>query len=112
MKGFEVTFNGKTTSVAANEDLCISIIIEKIGDDFRYSFSGLATDKYLSQVWDYANELKLGDEFIIRKKEIDKSSEPIHIQQVEPFPDKEEALKIQLERYLELEAKLKEKGLI
>jgi hypothetical protein len=112
MKGLEVTYKGKTIDVAGNEHLVMSVIIEKVGADLRYSFSGLATDKSLSQVWDYANELEMGDEFIIRKKEIDKSSEPIHIQSVEPFPDKEETLQIQLKRFRELEAKLKEKGLI
>jgi hypothetical protein len=111
MSGFEVTFNGKTTSVAVSEHLCMSIIIEKIGSSLRYSFSG--QDKYLSYVWDFAEELKLGDEFIIRKKGINKSSDPIHTQPVAPpFSSKEEALRVLLERYRELEATLKGKGLI
>ncbi|MDR0573716.1 MAG: hypothetical protein LBG96_06740 [Tannerella sp.] len=112
MKGFEVTFNGKTTAVAKNKHLIMSVIIEKVGAGLRYSFSGTDWDKCLSQTWDYAEELKLGDEFIIRKKEIDKSSEPIHVGSIEPPLAKEKALRMQLKRYRELESKLKEKGLI
>jgi hypothetical protein len=112
MKGLEVTFNGRKTSVAVDEHLCMSIIIEKIGDNLKYSFSGMEVAKCLYLSWDFANELKLGDEIVVRKKEIDTNSAPIHTQQQAPWPSKEEALQYQLKRFQELEVILKGKGLI
>ena len=38
MSGFEVTFNGKTTSVAVSEHLCMSIIIEKNRQQLKVFF--------------------------------------------------------------------------
>jgi hypothetical protein len=125
MKGFEVTFRGKTTTVALNENILVHIQIEKGDDNLRFSFNGLMTDTDLSYVWDYAEDLQTGDEIIIKQKEIEKNSEPLHVRKLfesmhgdedietqSPELITAEILKMKLDRFYILENKLKEAGLI
>jgi hypothetical protein len=114
MKGFEVTFRGKTSSVAIDKYAVIDIMIEKNDDSLRFSFKGLS-DTNLFYVWDYADDLKTGDEIIIKQKEIEKDSEYVYVSDFEPQSPESIAAEVRkgkLESFHILENKLKEAGLI
>jgi hypothetical protein len=114
MKGLEVTFRGKTSSVAMCEYVLIDITIEKIYDSLRFSFGG-RSDTDLSYVWDHADDLKIGDEIIIKQKEIEKSSDYLYVSNSEPKSPEliaAEVRKCKLDNFYILENKLKEAGLI
>jgi intein/homing endonuclease len=124
MKGFEVTFRGKISNVALNKYLIISIMVEKIDDRLRFSFRGFS-DTNLSYVWDYAEDLKIGDEIIVKQKEIEENSEPLHVSNlfestlaegdIEPKSPEliaVEMRKRKLDSFYFLENKLKEAGLM
>jgi hypothetical protein len=113
MKGFEVTFRGKTSSVAMC-DVTIHITVEKIYDRLEFSFGG-RSDTDLSYVWDYADDLKIGDEIIIKQKEIEKNSDCLYVSNSEPKSPEliaAEVRKRKLDNFHILEKKLKEAGLI
>lgn len=124
MKGFEVTFRGKISTVALNKYLIISIMVEKIDNRLKFSFRGLSNTN-LSYVWDYAEDLKVGDEIIIKQKEIEENSEPLHVSNLFESTSVEgdieaqsaeliaaEMRKRKLDSFYFLENKLKEAGLI
>jgi hypothetical protein len=123
MKGIEVTFRGKTICCAIEENKVIDVSVEKKDTCVRYAFGGLKTEtnKLLFYTLDHAEDLKTGDEIVIRRKEIDKISEPVYIvtenkSQYSEYPDnldeKAKMLQNMLAEFRKLESKLKESRLI
>jgi hypothetical protein len=119
MKGFEVTFRNKTSCGAAGNHV-LSVFIERHDDRISFRFGGLNIegDKDVYYTLDYAEDLKTGDEVVIKIKEIDKVSELAYIdarEHSEYMPDSDEKAKMlqdKLDEFRELEAKLKAAGLI
>jgi hypothetical protein len=127
MKGLEVTFRGKTVFGAAEVNDVIDIHFEKKNDcdnDYmQFGFGGLRIegDKLVFYTLDYAEDLKIGDYVVIKKREIDKESDPVYtrVENSSDFseypPDPNEKAKIfqnMLDEFRKLENKLKEAGLI
>jgi hypothetical protein len=119
MKGLEVTFRNKTTSGIATDNNVQTLIVEKAKDRLDFSFGGLDveadTDRYYTL--DYAYDLTIGDEFVIKIKEIDKRSEPVSFHckntRLQEDPDqKTKRLQDMLDKFHALEIKLKKEGLI
>jgi hypothetical protein len=117
MKGFEVRFRDKTVKIAVNESMSMTIIIQKLRGkmDLHVGAWLIDTDKHVA--WIGAEELHVGDEIVIERKEIDESSLPLvpppgfdpSYRSPEDIADMWE---IQKQRFRELENKLKEEGLI
>jgi hypothetical protein len=117
MKGFEVRFRDKTVEIAVNEPISMSIIVQKVRGRMELHVGALLidVDKYID--WIGPNKLNVGDEIVIERKEIDRSSAPL----VPPSgfdpaymssKDIAEMWKIKKQQFLQLENKLKEEGLI
>jgi hypothetical protein len=123
MNGLELTFRGKTTGIAADDNLLVGFSIERMDDKIIFNFGGTTDGKTsIHHTWDYAEDVKPGDVFIIKRKEIEKNSEPVHSS--EPFghcekdpyeglttEERAELFQRKLYRFRELESKLKEKGI-
>jgi hypothetical protein len=114
MKGFEIKVKNETVRIALNEHTVVSIIIQKHNDELSVQIGGLMTDTMLHYGWYSTDSLKLGDEVIITKKEIEQSSEPVGISPAlkRSLEEKEQTLQDMINKSRELEAKLKEAGLI
>ncbi len=113
MIGLELTVNGQKVS-AALEDGVVSIIVTKILNDFLDSinldFTGLNTAKsdcHETIKWHSAN-LKVGDELIIKIKDISENSTPIEIKERSIDSINEENLK----SYYAQKKDLENKGLL
>jgi hypothetical protein len=122
-KGFEVRFRDKTVQIAVNEPISMSVITQTHDNVISVRVGGLMSATMLSHTWLYADDLKLGDEVVIERKEIEQSSEPVDTRQLIPGTccavnselspeEKEQMLKYQLEWFHALENKLREEGLI
>jgi hypothetical protein len=120
-KGFEVRFRDKTVQIAVNESMSMSVIVQTVYDGtITLRVGGFMSDTILSHTWLSADDLKLGDEIVIERKETEQSSEPIDtvydfrgpsISELSP-EEKENILKYQLGYFHALENKLKNEGLI
>jgi hypothetical protein len=77
MKGFEVRFRGKSVEIAVNESISLSIIAQKVHGKMNISVGGWLIDADTHPVWISADDLKLGDEIIIERKEVRQSAAPL-----------------------------------
>jgi hypothetical protein len=118
MKGLEVTFGNKTSFGFATGNDVVDIHVEKNNDRIDLSFGELNIEqgKLLYYTLDSAEDLKIGDEIVIKIKEIDKVSKPVYTCTKNEHPadpdEKGQILQNMLDEFRELEAKLKEAGLI
>jgi hypothetical protein len=110
MKGFEIKFGNNTINIADNEQVVVNIMVEKIHEQLNFHCSGFVIDKNIYLSW-YHGDLKLGDEIVIERKEIEKSSEPIK-RSGDSDLTAEEFAEIKLKNFHILEGQLQEKGLI
>ena len=76
MKGFEVSFRGKTVSIKADETIVFSVIVQKVRGKMDMNVCGWM-DTDIHPVWMVADDLKQGDEIIIERKEVEQSSPPL-----------------------------------
>ncbi|MDR1182921.1 MAG: hypothetical protein LBL13_13190 [Bacteroidales bacterium] len=119
MKGLEVTFRGKTILGAIEGNDIIDVHVEKVNDHnmnyilFRFGGLKAGEDKSMHYTLDYAEDLKTGDEIVIKKKEIDRESEPVYTENMmksSEYPsdpdEKAKMLQDMLGRFRELERKL------
>ena len=113
MIGLELTVNGQKVS-AALKDGVVSIIVTKILNDFMDSidldFTGLNTansDCHETIKW-YNTNLKIGDELVIKIKDVPENSKPIEIKERSVDSINEENLK----SYYAQKKDLENKGLI
>ncbi|MDR0814608.1 MAG: hypothetical protein LBN37_02525 [Bacteroidales bacterium] len=113
-RGVEVRFRNKIIQVAINEPMVLSIMVEKIRGELFFRVTGFMSDTDIHHVWYYAEDLKIGDEVMIERKEIEISSEPLATYPIDPplAKTKEELLQEKLRIFRALEKQLKEKGLI
>jgi hypothetical protein len=124
-KGFEVTFRNETVKIAVNEHTSMSVLVQTFRGEHTISVGGLMLDTMLFHCWLFAYDLKLGDEIIIERKEVEQSSEPVSAnlfisasqggtyKAAELTAEEEEKiLKCRLKYFHSLENKLKEEGLI
>ncbi|MDR1886559.1 MAG: hypothetical protein LBQ70_01470 [Prevotellaceae bacterium] len=114
-KGVEVKFRDKIVRVALNEAMIVDVMVEKIRGELFFRIAGSVEDTEVHHVWYYTEDLKTGDEIVIERKVIEKSTEPVATHPVDPefFPKtKAELLQNKLRSFRALEAQLKEKGLI
>lgn len=114
-KGFEVRFRDCSIQMSECQMNLMSVFIKKESDLFSLSVGGILNDKETHCTLCYVYDLKEGDEITIERKDIDQSSNSItmpdsYIPGQEP-PD-EANRQHRLSLYRDLEAKLKEKGLI
>ena len=77
MKGFEVKFRGETVSIAVNEPIVMTVIAQKRHGKMDMDVSGWLMDTDTHPVWMFADNLKEGDEIIIERKEVERSSTPL-----------------------------------
>jgi hypothetical protein len=117
MKGFEVKFRNRIVKITVEEPIAMTIIAQKVRGKMDLQVGAWLSDidKYVA--WIEPNELIVGDEIIIERKEIEKSSAPLA-----PPPDFDptymspddisEMWKVRKQFFLRLERKLKEEGLI
>jgi hypothetical protein len=110
MRGFEIRFGNNTIRIAENEQTATSVIVEKVRERLGFHCGGFVVDKNLHLSW-YHGYLKLGDEIIIEREEIEKSSEPIITASASGLTA-EELTERKLKDFRVLENQLKEKGLI
>jgi hypothetical protein len=116
MKGFEVKFRGKTVDIAVNEPISMTIIAQKAHGKMELRVSAWLIDLNEHVTW-IDDELRVGDEIVVERKEIGKSSTPLP-----PPPNfdasnmssKDIAAMWEAKRqyFQELESKLKEEGLV
>jgi hypothetical protein len=117
MKGFEVRARGKIIEIAVNEPISMGIYIQKVRGKINLMVSAwlIEVDKYVA--WEGLDNLEVGDEIIIKRKKIDRSTPPLA-----PPPGFDPAYRspediaamwrVEKQRFLLLEKKLKEEGLI
>lgn len=112
MKGFVVTYKGKTYSMSFKEGGVVTCIADKRYDEFSIIFGGMTKDLLHFDLIP-RSVFEPGDEFVIEIKDVEKDSDYVSSRQHScDVIDKEDMLKFQLERFLKLEKKLKEEGLI
>jgi hypothetical protein len=107
MKGFEIRHNDKTTKVAV-EDGMVMIHLFDNNADSRIYVGGVDYEKRERIVWCNLSPMEIGDKFEIKFVEIDDTSMPVKIEEDENI----KRPKTKLEFFRELEAKLKQEGLI
>ncbi|MDR0604488.1 MAG: hypothetical protein LBG80_09330 [Bacteroidales bacterium] len=110
MKGFEIKFGNNTLRIAEDEQMTISVMVEKIYGQLNFHCSGYIVNKNLHFSW-YHGNLKSGDEIVIERKEIEETSMPI-INSEGQYLTAEEPEENKLKNFSVLENYLKEKGLI
>jgi hypothetical protein len=117
MKGFEVRFKDKTVEIAVNEPVSMTIIAQKVRGKIDLRIGAWLMDANKHVVWIESDELHIGDEIVIERKDIDKSSctlvsppgfDPSYM----PPKDIANMWEIKKHRFLQLENKLKKEGLI
>ena len=77
MKGFEVTFRGKTVKIAVNEPIGLSVLVQKVRGKIDMHVAGCLMDNDTHPVWMLADDLKEGDEIVIKRKEVEERSPPL-----------------------------------
>jgi hypothetical protein len=114
-KGVEIKFRDRSIQMSERQMDVRDVFIQKMHDLFSITVGGLMKDKKTHCTLYYAYDLREGDEITIERKELEQSSDSItmpdsYVPGKEP-PD-EAHRQCRLTWYRELEAKLKEKGLI
>ncbi len=113
MVGLELNINGKIITAGLKNGVVL-IIATKLTNEFvdtiNLDFTGLNTSEkgYEEMIDWYKSNLKIGDELMIKVKEIDMSSTPIEIRRKSQDLENERKLKT----YHSLKKELKSKGLI
>lgn len=112
-KGFEVKLRGCSIQMSERQLYVIDVNIRKEGDLFSVSAGGLMNDKKTFCTLCCVHGLSEGDEITIERKNFEHSSPSVAM----PDPLDGEPMKIaynksRLELFHDLEAYLKEKGLI
>ncbi len=85
MLGFELEIKGQKISVESLENGSIVLVADIINGEATVSCGGMdfkENGKQESIQWLDETNLKIGDEFTVRVKEIQKSSKPIRIKKV------------------------------
>ncbi|MDR0682434.1 MAG: hypothetical protein LBG15_11400 [Dysgonamonadaceae bacterium] len=93
----------------------MSIFVQKIRGKFDLSVIGnLKSEGEPYRCWMFADDLVLGEEVIIERKEIKQSSDPLSFPDSGkiPVPNEKEELQWKLRRFHTLEELLSEEGLI
>jgi len=125
MKGFEVTFRGKTVRIAVNEPIVFCVLVKKIHGqlDMSVNASLLNTHIHTQLSWMWADDLKEGDEIFIERKEVEESSPTLfppayfdpNNPPAPPTPTPEqhhEMWQYRLKRFRDIESLLHKEGLI
>jgi hypothetical protein len=121
-KGFEIQFRDKIARIAVGKLSSMSIFVQKVRGKFDLSVTGIKPDGEQLDCWIFADDLILGDEIIIERKEIKQSSEPIQttylvngfraVPEVWTDEQKNEWTQWKLKRFFELKKLLSEESLI
>lgn len=110
MVGFELTINEKKISATLVKGI-VSIILTKVTnettDSIDLNFGGLDLTKDENIQW-YDNKLNVGDEILIKVKEIDVNTKPIEAKK----KNIEEVNKEKIKTYNRLKKELEEEGLL
>jgi hypothetical protein len=114
-KGFEIKFRDRSIQMSERQMDVMDVVIRKESDLFSIAVGGLMNDRETHCTLYYAYDLREGDEITIERKDIEQSSDSVtfsdsYVPGKEP-PD-EACRQHRLALYRDLEAKLKEKGLI
>ncbi|MDT0677609.1 hypothetical protein [Autumnicola musiva] len=109
MTGFEVINKGETFQAALEKGV-VTVILTKHKDLLELDFAGLNTENenYNENIDWHRSSLRIGDEIIIRVKDIFENSEPVNVRRQE----KKSKDEVDLENYKRLKRRLEEKGLI
>jgi hypothetical protein len=114
-KGFEIRFRDKIVEIAVNRMASMSIFVHKIRGKFDLSVMGkLKPDEEQYDCWIFADDLILGEEIIVERKDFKQSSAPLIFPDSWNVPvlDKKEELQWKLKRFHALEKLLSDEGLI
>ena len=114
-KGFEVKFRDHNVQMSECQMDVMSVFMRKESDLFSISVGGLMNDGKTLCTLCHAYDLNVGDEITIERKEIKQSSVPVTMPDwyiPGKMPPDEANCQRRLTLYRDIEAKLKEKGLI
>jgi len=118
MKGFEVRFRGKIVRIAVNEPIALSVFVKKVNGKLDMNVEGVLMDADIRSVWMSADNLKQGDEIIIKRKEVEESS-PTLFPSSDVYPNLpltpeqlQEMWQYKLKYFYEIESFLQQEGLI
>lgn len=115
MKGFEVKFRGHEVQMSERQMNVMSVHIRKESDLFSITVGGIMNDKETHCTQCFVYDLKEGDEITIERKELEQSSPPVSMTDsyaVGKEPPEIAHNQNRLALFHDLEAYLKEKGLI
>jgi hypothetical protein len=123
MKGLKFTFRNVTVSISTEDDVFLSMLVQKAHNKLTLNIVGMYPKKKVDVTWLYTNDMVVGDELLIAKEDdIEQESQPVEIvssvtqQQKKELVLSQEAKyemwDIKLRNFSKLEKKLKEKGLI
>jgi hypothetical protein len=111
MLGFEITLNGKPINAAIENGVLTVILTHRAGrgkDDISLHIAGLDLDAGTDTTWLKEDEIRAGDEIIVKVKKIEQVSTPKNKIDL----DKELVKKNRVSSYYELKSSLEKEGLI